>query len=191
MITQLIVHINLQHMRDRTPPSPTQLPLGDWIRALAAEPGAVRAGTITVPEWIPERQRAAAIELMRKTLTDRGSLAFCSATSLVFYERSSVDGPGRQPHLEVQTVTGGAANRGQYWREPAADGRAALDRIVTAQWLKPAVGVPQEPQSPQWLSPEFLDIFPAGMVADLDTRVGARTMRTLDDDLVSAILQRP
>ncbi|BBZ62556.1 hypothetical protein [Mycolicibacterium monacense] len=187
MITLLIVHINRQHLRDRIPPSPTQLPLGDWIRTLAAEPGPVRAGTITVPEWIPERQRAAAIELMRSTLTDRGSLAFCSATSLVFYVRSSF-GPDWQPHLEVQTATGGAANRGQFWREPAPDGRAALDRIMTAQWLKGIAGVPQEPQSPECLAPEFLDSFPDGMVADLDTRAGAQAMRTLDEDLVPAIL---
>lgn len=188
MITLLIAHINLQHVRDRTPPSPTQLPLGDWIRALAAEPGPVRAGTITVPEWIPQRQRAAAIELMRTTLTDRGTLAFCSATSLVFYDRSSPDDLERQPHLEVQTATGGAANRGQFWQEAVANGREALDRIMAAQWLKPVAGVPREPQSPQCLTPEFLDIFPDGMAADLDTRAGARAMRTLDDDLVPAIL---
>ncbi|WP_231737635.1 hypothetical protein [Mycobacterium sp. IS-1742] len=187
MITLLIVHINLQHLRDRTPPAPTQLPLGDWIRALAAEPGPVRAGTITVPEWIPQRQRAAAIDLMRRTLTDRGTLAFCSATSLVFFVRSPFC-PDRQPHLEVQTATGGAANRGQYWRDPAASGREALDRIMDAQWLKGVAGVPQEPQSPECLAPEFLDIFPDGMAADLDTRAGAQAMRTLDENLVPAIL---
>ncbi|WP_193044277.1 hypothetical protein [Mycolicibacterium baixiangningiae] len=188
MIALLIVHINLQHFEDRTPAVPTQLPLGDWIRALAAEPGPVRAGTITIPEWIPQRQRAAAVDTMRNTLTDRGCLAFCSATSLVFYERGSAVDGDRQPHLEVQTVTGGAAHRGRFWREPAANGRDALDRIVTDRWLKPLAGVPRAPQSPKFLSPEFLDIFPAGVVADLDTRAGARVMRTLDADLVPAIL---
>ncbi|WP_286149182.1 hypothetical protein [Mycobacterium sp. IS-1496] len=185
MITLLIVHINLQHLRDRTPPSPTQLPLGDWIRALAAEPGPVRAGTITVPEWIPERQRAAAIDLMRTTLADNGCLAFFSATTLMFYTRGDL---ALEPHLEVQTATGGAANRGQYWREPAPDGCSALERIMTAQWLKGMAGMPREPQSPECLAPEFLKIFPDGMVADLDTRAGAQAMRTLDEDLVPAIL---
>ncbi|WP_234880156.1 hypothetical protein [Mycolicibacterium litorale] len=185
MITLLIVHINLQHLRDRIPPPPTQLPLGDWIRALAAEPGPVRAGTITVPEWIPERQRAAAIDMIRKTLTDNGCLAFCSATTLVFYTRRDI---ACEPHLEVQTATGGAANRAQYWREPAPDGRSALDRITTAQWLAPIAGVPQEPQSPECLAPEFFEIFPDGVVAALDTRAGAQAMRALDDDLVPAIL---
>ncbi|MGA5464425.1 hypothetical protein [Mycobacterium sp. NPDC050041] len=188
MIVLLIVHVNVQHLEDRSPPPATQLPLGDWIRALAAEPGPVRAGTITVPEWIPQRQRSAAVDTMRKTLTGSGCLAFYSPTSLVFYERESDIDHDRQPHLEVQTVTGGAANRGRYWREPAADGRDALDRIVTAQWIKPIAGVPRAPQSPDHLGPEFLDIFPDGTVADLDTRAGAKIMRTLDEDLVPAIL---
>ncbi|KUI39301.1 hypothetical protein AU194_14780 [Mycobacterium sp. GA-2829] len=185
MLTLLIVHINLQHLRDRIPPSPSQLPLGDWIRALAAEPGPVRAGTITVPEWIPQRQRAAAIDLMRSSLASNGCLAFCSATTLVFYTRRDL---AREPHLEVQTATGGAANRAQYWRDPAPDGRAALDRIMAAQWLTPIAGVPREPQSPECLAPEFLALFPDGVVADLNTRAGTQAMRTLDEDLVPAIL---
>ncbi|MCV7170830.1 hypothetical protein H7I41_12995 [Mycobacterium manitobense] len=188
MIVLLIVHLNVQHLEDRRPPPATQLPLGDWIRALAAESGPVRAGTITVPEWIPQRQRSAAADTMRNTLTGSGCLAFYSPTSLVFYQRESAIDPDRQPHLEVQTVTGGAANRGRYWQDPAADGRDALDRIVTAQWIKPIAGVPRAPQSPDHLGPEFLDIFPDGTVADLDTRAGARIMRTLDEDLVPAIL---
>lgn len=186
MIVLLIVHINVQHLEDRTPPRASQLPLGDWIRALAAEPGPVRAGTISVPEWIPQRQRAAAIDVMRDALSGRGCLAFCSATSLVFYERAV--GADRQPHLQVQTVTGGAANRGRYWRDPAATGRDALDRIVTSGWIRAITGVPKAPQSPDQLGPEFLQIFPDGVVADVDSRAGARVMRTLDEDLVPAIL---
>ncbi|TFV61614.1 hypothetical protein E4P42_01050 [Mycobacterium sp. PS03-16] len=188
MIVLLIVHINVQHLEDRTPPTATQLPLGDWIRALAGEAGPVRAGTITVPEWIPQRQRAAAVDVMRATLTGRGCLAFHSATSLVFYERSSAGDPDRRPHLAVQSVTGGAANRGRFWHEPAPTGRDALDRIVTAQWITPITGVPRAPQSPDHLGPQFLDIFPDGVVADLHTRAGARVMRTLDENLVPAIL---
>lgn len=186
MIVLLIVHINVQHLEDRTPPRATQLPLGDWIRALAAEPGPVRAGTISVPEWIPQRQRAAAIDVMRDALAGIGCLAFCSATSLVFYERAV--GSDRQPHLQVQTVTGGAANRGRYWQEPASNGREALDRIVTSGWIRGVTGVPKAPQSPDQLGPDFLDVFPDGVVADVETRAGARAMRTLDEDLVPAIL---
>jgi hypothetical protein len=148
----------------------------------------VRAGTISVPEWIPQRQRAGAIEVMRKTLAGSGSLAFHSPTSLVFYQREAADHADRQPHLDVQTVTGGAANRGRYFREPAANGQDALDRIVTGGWIKAITGVPSAPQSPMRLEPAFLEIFPAGVVADVDTRTGARIMRTLDEDLVPAIL---
>lgn len=188
MIVLLIVHINVQHLEDRSPPPASQLPLGDWIRALAAEPGPVRAGIIGVPEWIPQRQRAHAIEMMRKTLAGSGSLAICSATSLVFYVRDADAPPDRQPHLHVQTATGGAANRGRYWREPAADGRDALERLVSDRWITSITGVPKTPQDPDQLGPAFLDLFPDGVVADVNTRAGTRTMRTLDDDLVPAIL---
>lgn len=188
MIVLLVVHINLQHAQDRSRPQPTQLPLGDWIRALADEPGPVSAGTITVPEWIPARQRSAAVSMMRETLQDRGCLAFCSATSLVFYERTAAGDATRQPHLEVQAATGGAAHRGHYWPEPAPNGRDALDRVADAQWIKPITGVPKAPDSPEVLRPEFLEIFADGFVADLETRTGTREMRNLDGDLLAMIL---
>jgi hypothetical protein len=188
MIVLLIVHINLQHCQDRTPPPSAQLPLGDWIRALAEEPAPVRAGTITVPEWIPQRQRVAAITLMRETLQDRGCLAFCSATSLIFYEREVANDGDRAPHLAVQTATGGAANRGRYWNNPAPNGPAALDRVVNDRWIKAVTGVPQVPVSPTHLRPEFLEIFPEGFVADLETPAGQRQMRTLDPDLLATLL---
>jgi hypothetical protein len=190
MVTLLIVHINLQHYQDRTPPRPAQLPLGDWIRALAEEPGPVRAGTIVVPEWIPSRQRSAAIDLMRQMLDGTGCLAFCSATSVIFYQRCPDADATRQPHLVVQTLTGGAANRGHYWPTPAACGREALDRIVSDRWLKTINRAPAAPESPEVLRPEFFGIFPDGLVADLETRAGARDMRALDSDLVVAILPK-
>ena len=188
MLVLLVVHINVQHWRDRTPPCPTQLPLGDWVRALAAEPGPVRAGTISVPDWVPSRQRSAAINVMRETLAETGCLAFYSATKLVFYTRSSAVDGDDQPHLVVQRITGGAANRGFYWREPAADGRDALDRIGAARWISDITGVPRPPQSPELLRSEFLDIFPDGFVADVRTRAGARDMRGLDSSVVSLLL---
>ncbi|MDY6995056.1 MAG: hypothetical protein SW019_00575 [Actinomycetota bacterium] len=188
MITLLIVHINLQHLADRKPAQPTQLPLGDWIRAVQNETGPVRAGTISVPEWIPSRQRYAAIEVVRQTLDGTGSLAFCSATSLIFYERDQQVDARRAPHLLVQDMTGGAANRGYYWQDPAPNGPAALERIVGQGWLRPAHGAAQAPQSPEILRTEFLRIFPDGFVANVKTRSGARDMRKLDPDLVVAIL---
>lgn len=188
MITLLIVHINLQHFQDRTPPPPAQLPLGDWIRVLAGESEPVRAGTMTVPEWIPSRQRRAAIGMIREALRGKGCLAFCSATSLIFYQReSAVDGQG-QLHLVMQAATGGAANRGHFWPSPAGDGQRALERIVATGWIAPLSGAPRAPQHPGVLRPEFLAIFPDGFVADVQTRTGARDMRSLDPDLLVAIL---
>ena len=112
MIVLLIVHINVQHLQDRRPPPATQLPLGDWIRALAAESEPVRAGTITVPEWIPQRQRAAAIDTMRKDI-DRQRMSRVLLGDVPCLLRARVgDRPGRQPDLEVQAVTGGAAEQG-------------------------------------------------------------------------------
>ncbi len=188
MIALLIVHINLQHLRDRAPSRPTQLPLGDWIRALAEEPGPVRAGTICIPEWIPSRQRTAAIGVVRQTLANTGCLAFCSATSLIFYERGEHIDTHRAPHLTVQTATGGAANRGRYWHDPAPNGRDALERIVADRWLTPVSGTTKAPQSPEVLRAAFLDIFPEGFVANVQTRTGAKEMRVLHPDLLVAIL---
>ncbi|MFC7675715.1 hypothetical protein ACFQWH_21710 [Mycolicibacterium sp. GCM10028919] len=190
MLVLLIVHMNLQHFHDRVPSRPTQLPLGDWIRALAAEPGPVRAGTVNVPEWIPARQRSAAVRLMRGELRDTGCMAFHSPTSLVFYERASDGERAGQLHLAMQAVTGGAVNRGRHWSDPAADGPAALDRILESKWLRPVDTVPAPPVNPALLQPEFLAIFPDGFVADLDTRAGARAMRDLDPDLLVALLPK-
>ncbi|WP_163800226.1 hypothetical protein [Mycolicibacterium sediminis] len=190
MLVLLIVHMNVQHFHDRVPSRPTQLPLGDWIRALAAEPGPVYAGTVDVPEWIPTRQRSAALRLVREQLRHNGCLAFHSPTSLVFFERASGgDAPGHL-HLTLQAATGGAVNRGRRWPDPADDGHAALDRIIHDRWLKPVDAAPAPPVSPALLRPGFLAIFPDGFVADLHTRAGRRDMRNLDPDLLVALLPK-
>ena len=186
MIVLLIVHIDLQHLQDRRPRRPSQLPLGDWLRALAEEPGPVRVGTLTVPEWIPVRQRSAAVDMMRETLQDNGSLAFRSPTSLIFYQRSASD--GRQPHLDVQDATGGAVNRTRLWPDAAPDGPAALDRIMEAKWLTPLHGAPMPPRSPASLRDEFLHCFPDGLAADLGSRSGRRALRNLPDDVLAMTL---
>ena len=72
MIVLLIVHINVQHLRDRTTALPTLLSLGDWIRALAAEPQPVRVGRISVPDWIDSRQKSDAVAVMRETFDTKG-----------------------------------------------------------------------------------------------------------------------
>ena len=113
MIVLLIVHINLQHLRDRTRSLPTLLSLGDWIRTLAAEPQPVRVGRITVPEWIHSRQKSDAVRVMRETFEDAGHLAFRSSSNLVFYQRITGDDAESHPHLTLQATTGGAANRAE------------------------------------------------------------------------------
>ncbi|TRW80261.1 hypothetical protein FK535_19705 [Mycolicibacterium sp. 018/SC-01/001] len=189
MIVLLIVHINLQHLHDRTPSQPTQLPLGDWLRTLAAETDPVRVGTLTIADWLPNRQRAAALRMTRDTLTGTGCLAFHSATSVVFFERARNAGPGGRLHLALQTATGGAAHRGTLWDEPAADGAAALARLLDERWLAHLEVVPQPPVAPSLLEPVFLDTFPDGLVADVRTREGARRLRGLDPDLLIALLR--
>jgi hypothetical protein len=150
----------------------------------------VRAGTVNVPEWIPARQRSAAVRLVREELRDKGCMAFHSPTSLVFYERAADGDQAGQLHLSMQAVTGGAVNRGRHWSDSAADGAAALGRILDSKWLRPVDTVPAPPVNPALLQPEFLAIFPDGFVADLGTRAGARAMRGLDPDLLVALLPK-
>ena len=50
MIAQLILLINLQHVRNhREPPLPTMLTMGDWLGTLISQPGPVLVGTATIP----------------------------------------------------------------------------------------------------------------------------------------------
>ena len=53
MTVQLIVLINLQHLRDRRAlPLPTLVPVRDWMTSLAAEPGPAVVGTVSMPTSI-------------------------------------------------------------------------------------------------------------------------------------------
>jgi hypothetical protein len=188
MITLLIIHINLQHFQDRVDPLPTLLSLGDWIHTLAEEPGPVRVGEIVIPEWIPSRQKAAAVDLMRQTFDGTGYFAFRSPTTLVFYERTSTGETERQPHLALQTITGGAANRGRCWRKPISNGRDALDVLAAEKWLQPIVAAPAVPDGPEALRSEFLRVFPGGVVLDLETREGRHDIRKLKQRLLAGAL---
>jgi hypothetical protein len=186
MIVLLIVHINLQHLRDRDTALPTLLSLGDWIRALTAEPQPVRVGRITVPEWIDSRQKSEAIKVMRENLDGAGHLAFRSASNLVFYQRITADDDERQPHLTLQMTTGGAANRAEIISAATENGAAALDRIITQGWLAPVDDGLSN--SPGLLAAEFLAILPDGVVVDLQTRAGRRAARALQQNLLVGLL---
>src|SRR3954469_7918080 len=137
MIVLLIVHINLQHLRDRTTTLPTLLSLRDWIRALAAEPQPVRVGKVTIPDWIDSRQKSEAVKVMREKFDGAGHLAFRSSSNLVFYQRAAGDDGDRQPHLALQTTTGGAANRAEIISAATETGSQALDQIIARGWLQP------------------------------------------------------
>jgi hypothetical protein len=186
MIVLLIVHINLQHLRDRDTALPTLLSLGDWIRALTAEPQPVRVGRITVPEWIDSRQKSEAIKVMRENLAGAGHLAFRSSSNLVFYQRITTDDDERQPHLTLQMTTGGAANRAEIISAATENGATSLDRIITQGWLAPVDDGLSN--SPDLLAAEFLAILPDGVVVDLQTRAGRRAARALQQNLLVGLL---
>ena len=186
MIVLLIVHINIQHLRDRTTTLPTLLSLGDWIRALAAEPQPVRVGRITVPEWIDSRQKANAVKVMRERFDGAGHLAFRTSTNLLFYQRITADDTEQQPHLELQTATGGAANRAEILPAATENGRAALDRVIEEGWLRPVDD--DLSRGPDAIATEFLSIYPDGVVVDVETRAGRRAARALQHNLVVGLL---
>jgi hypothetical protein len=186
MIVLLIVHINLQHLRDRTTLLPTLLSLGDWIRALAAEPRPVRVGRITVPEWIDSRQKSNAVKVIREKFDGAGHLAFRSSSNLVFYQRITGDDAERQPHLALQTTTGGAANRAEIIPAATENGAVALDRIITRGWLQP-IGDDLS-NSPDVLAAQFFAIFPDGVIVDLETRAGRWAARALQQGLLVGLL---
>jgi hypothetical protein len=188
MLTLLIVHINLQHFQDRTNPTPTLLSLGDWIRTLARESGPVRIGTIAIPEWISPRQRSDAVKLIHQTFDGKGYFAFRSKTKLAVCERISDSGPEGVPQLTLQTITGGAASSRDFFPAPMANGRDALERMSAAKWIPPIDDAAALPDDPEVLTSQFHTLFPDGIVCDLATREGQRSMRTLEKSTLSGIL---
>ncbi|WP_123028005.1 hypothetical protein [Mycolicibacterium stellerae] len=185
MIVLLVVHINVQHLRDRSTSLPTLLSLGDWIRALAVEPLPVRVGRISIPEWIDSRQKSDAISVMRETFDSAGHLAFRSSSTLVFYQRITSDDADSQPHLTLQSATGGAANRAEILSTATGTGRAALDRAIEKDWLQP---VDDLSEGPDILVAEFRAAFADGTVVDLQTRAGQRAARRLAHNLLVGLL---
>ena len=179
MILQLILLIDLQHLRDRRyPPLPTLLSLGDWLHRLAREPGPVRVGDIAIPDSSTTKQRSAAVRLMRQSFDGKGHVAFRSPRRLTYYERTSEASPGPPPHLLLQALSGGAVNRGTSSPAPIADGRSAFQ-----QWI-PQGDPAAAPADLSALVSEFRSLFPDGIVFDLETLGGAHEMRHLDPDLL-------
>jgi hypothetical protein len=186
MIVLLIVHINLQHFQDRKPPVPTLLSLGDWIHIVAREPASIRVGRVNIPEWAVSRQRAAAITMMQQNLDGRGCFAFRTSKTLVFYERIADGDAERHPHLDLQAMTGGAANRGRFLPD-STNGREALNELIAEQWIQPVDDV-VAPDSPEALRSGFLEIFPDGIFFDLKTSEGKQDMRNLSPSVLAGVL---
>lgn len=188
MIVQLLVLINVQHLRDRRDqPLPTLIALRDWIGTLAAEPGPALAGTIVIPASITPKQKSAAVAVLREELADRGFAAYGSPTTLLYYERSSEQSSGRRRHLDIQAKTGGAAGRGRYLPEPAFSGRAALNAVVAGNWI-PAGDAAACTVDGAALTAQFRALFPGGVVFDADTLEGCRQMRTLGAEVLARAL---
>ncbi len=193
MLTQLIVLINVQHLRDRRDPAPPALvPLRDWARLLADEPGPASAGTITIPNSITPRQKSAAVTVMRENFGGKGHFAYGSTTTLVYYERfppGSTDTTGaRQTGLALQSMTGGAAGRGRGMAGVAPHGRAALDSVLAGKWLPATRDDHSSPVGLDDLRAEFRRIFPDGTAFDAETLDGATEMRELDPAFLAGVL---
>jgi hypothetical protein len=187
MIVQLLVLINVQHLRDRRDPAlPVLIPLRDWIRSLAGEPGPAVAGTVTIPESVTPKQKAAAVAAMRESLNGKGYFAYRSATKLLYYGRSADCAGGRQLHLEIQAKTGGAATRGGCMAAAEPDGRAALECI--RDWLPARDDATGAPSDLDGLRDEFRRLFADGVVFDTETLEGCAAMRNLDPTLLATAL---
>ena len=181
MIAQLILLINLQHVRDRRePPLPTMLTMGDWLGTLIGQPGPVLVGTATIPDSVTTRQRSATLEAVRRSLCSNGHFALRSPKEMLYF--SSDCDPGRRPDLALQAVTGGALSRGRCVRVPTTNGRNAVDDVV---WLTPIADAAGDMDS---LKAAFRAIFPHGIVFDLETLEGARDMRGLDQAVLARIV---
>lgn len=181
MVTQLVVLINIQHIHDRRdPPEPTLLSLREWVDALRCEPRSVVAGSVTLPNSIVGKQRSAAVRLMRDEIDDSGHIAFRSPTGLLYFQRLRNGQTGVQPHVLLQTMTGGALGRGTS-ASPAPNGRAALECLPATTAAHSA--------SLTALADQFHSLFPTGVAFDLRTLKGAEDMRALEPDVLATALQ--
>lgn len=166
MIIQLIVLINLQHLRDRSDPKlPPLVPLREWTRTLAGEAGPTAAGTIRIPGTVTPKQKSAVIALMRQMFDGTGHFTYRSPTSLLYYERiADSSGADRPPaHVMLLEKTGAAASG------------------TTLNGL-PVSASPDEPDN---LVAVFKGLFDDGIVLDTQTLSGADEMRTLDSAVLA------
>ncbi len=189
MIVQLIVLINVQHVRDRrTPPWPTLLPLRDWMTSLASEPGPAVVGAVRVSKSILPKQKSAVVTLMDDHFDGRGHFAFRSPETLLYYRRCGNGDAGLQEHLKLQALTGCMAGRGAAGPVQASDGRSALDHALADNRIIPTVGSSRQPRSLDELIDVFSGLFADGIVFDTKTLRGSEDMRRLDTGTLAQAL---
>ena len=189
MTVQLIVLINLQHLRDRRAlPLPTLVPVRDWMTSLAAEPGPAVVGTVSMPTSILPKQKSAVVTLVDNYFDGRGHVAFRSPETLLYYRRCGKEDALPQDHLELQELTGCCAGRGRPASFAATDGRSALDRAVAEKRIVPDGATSEHRRTLDTLTEDFRTAFPDGIVFDTETLSGAKDMRRLDAGILAQAL---
>lgn len=163
MMVQLIVLIDLQHLRDRRdPPLPTLVSLRDWAVALTGEGGNAFIGDARIPASITSKQKSAVVGILHETLSGNGHFAFRSPGRIAYFDRLS-----DSSHLALQTATGGAAS-------------VTVGREITKGGGS-RIGLED-------LSARFHTLFADGIAFDAVTLAGAKQMRALDQILLSTAL---
>lgn len=184
MILQLILLMNLQHLRDRRPPPlPALLSVTDWVGALRRQPGPVIVGKAAIPPSTTTKQRIAAMAAMQQTLGGGGHFTI-RAPGQVYYFQTADGSDGHQPHLDLQSITGAVACRGARLPEPALTGHCALDHLVTARWLTSVDHEADNDHRPRPLEQLFAELFPDGIAFDVASAASARQMRTLEPEVL-------
>ena len=166
MLLQLMVLIDIQHLRDRRdPPLPTLIPARAFAE-LAATSAKESAGALNVPASTTSKQRTEIVHLMRETLKDSGHFAFHSPSRLVF--RGKPGQASTSTSLAVQQMTGCAVHAT----------RSSLAGSTTIE----------APQTAHGLVERFRALFSDGVVFDLRTLEGARELRASEPALLATVL---
>ena len=166
MLFQLIVLIDIQHLRDRRDaPLPTLVPIRE-LSVLTADPATVSVGSLEIPASTTSKQRSQIVALMQDTLGERGHFAFRSPTNLMYCETTR--NPAGSTALAVQRMTGCAAHA------------VRRDRTSSA--------VVEAPPTEDALVDRFRSLFPDGAVFDLQTLAGAKELRAADAALLATAL---
>ncbi|MCD2158184.1 hypothetical protein LQL77_31350 [Rhodococcus cerastii] len=183
MIVLLVLHINFQHFKERGAVYPSVLALGDWIDRLSEEKLPVYVGRFRIPRWVSARQKVAAMDLLQSTFDGSGYLSFRAEETIIFYCRQNREELGEQAsamqtYLALQSMSGGAINRGEVLE--ISDG-AALDALSDFDWI---ADVSDLPARLEFLYKEFERTFPEGISFDLKTQNGYKEMREIQYSLL-------